>query len=125
MRIYPFVMSFKKNRFRGLTVPKTGVKIRRCVKRHFSVRTFIEVSMKEWTISGSKVVGLKQTLRAVLSHDALTVYLAMNADECIRIEVEKNCQAEGVEVVRIETMRELGHACGIDREASTAAVLKG
>jgi len=79
--------------------------------------------MKDWTISGSKVVGLKQTLRAISNNEVSIVYLANNADDYIRIEVEKACRTNSIELVRVETMRELGNACGIDREASTAAIL--
>lgn len=80
--------------------------------------------MKDWTINGSKVVGLKQTLRAISNKEVSTVYLANNADDYIRVEVEKACSDNSIELVSVETMKELGNACGIDREASTAAILK-
>ncbi len=79
--------------------------------------------MKEFTIRGSRVVGLKQTLRAIGNGTAVEVYLADDADDFIRKSVEKACVDNAVRLIHIGSMKDLGSACGIDREASTAARL--
>lgn len=80
--------------------------------------------MKELLVTSSRVVGLKQTLRAINNQEVSEVYLAVNADDYIRKSVEKACSENDLKLIRVETMKELGSACGIDREASTAATLK-
>ena len=80
--------------------------------------------MKDLILVDSRVVGLKQTLRAIINQEVSEVYLANNADEFIRKSVEKACLENNLKLIKIGTMRELGSACGIDREASTAAIIK-
>ncbi len=71
-----------------------------------------------------KVVGAKQTRRAVEGDAAATVFLAEDANERVTAPIEMLCQAHGVPVVRVPTMRQLGEACGIPVGATTAAIVK-
>lgn len=71
------------------------------------------------------VIGLKQTLKAIQSDRAAKVYLASDADDYIQKSVVEACEQKKLEIVYVNTMKELGEACGIDIGASTAAVIQG
>lgn len=72
----------------------------------------------------SKVVGAKQTKRALTGGKAAAVYLAEDADprvtESIR-ELSRECQ---VPVYEVSSMKKLGQACGISVGAAVAAQLR-
>lgn len=70
------------------------------------------------------VVGLKQVLRALDADQLSAVYLADDADEPIRRRVIERCEACGVAVKQIESMRALGTVAGIDVGAATAGILR-
>ncbi len=70
-----------------------------------------------------KAVGYKQSLKAVKKGRALLVYLAKDVQENLRMSTLEMCLERGVPVVEVETMRELGKTCGIQVEASVAAIL--
>lgn len=71
-----------------------------------------------------KIVGLKQTLRAIQANQAALVYLAQDADLKVVEEIAGLCRKHEVPVEYAETMKQLGKACGIDVGASTACLLK-
>ena len=71
-----------------------------------------------------KVVGLKQTRRAVNDGAAKAVYLAADAQEHLTAPLKALCEQAGIEVVVVETMRTLGETFGIDVGSCAAAVLK-
>lgn len=76
-------------------------------------------------LTGSpKVVGAKQTKRALTEGKALTVYLAEDADPRITEAVRDLSQACGVPVVDVPMMKELGRACGIAVGAAVAALVR-
>lgn len=70
------------------------------------------------------LVGTRQTVKAVKAEKAKSVYLAKDADAHIRKEVETACKNHGVEVIYVNSMTELGAACGIERKTAAAALLK-
>ncbi len=72
----------------------------------------------------SKVAGMKQTMKALEKGEALTVFIARDAEEKIVRPVEALCEAKGVEVHYVDTMQELGKLCGIKVKAATAAILE-
>ena len=74
--------------------------------------------------SGAKVVGAKQTRRAVDSGTALRVFLAEDADPRITEPLESHCKEQGVCVEMVSTMRALGQACNIAVGAAVAALLQ-
>lgn len=80
--------------------------------------------MHELKAANKRIVGLKQTVKAVKSDKAEKVYIAKNADDFVRDSVLDACKNRDVQIIYINTMKELGEACGIDIGASTAAVLK-
>lgn len=71
-----------------------------------------------------KVIGVKQSRRAVRDGLAQLVFLAYDADPALTEPVERQCQEQQVPVVRDFTMKELGQAAGIQVGAAVAALLK-
>ena len=71
-----------------------------------------------------KVVGTKQVKRALSNNKVQKVYIAKDADEKVVAQIVELCEETGIEIVYVETMRELGQQCNIDVSAASAAVLK-
>jgi large subunit ribosomal protein L7A len=72
----------------------------------------------------SKVVGSKQTIRALEKNLVKVVYVANDANKQIRdqiIEKANNCQ---VEIIYVDTMKDLGKACDVEVQTATAAIIK-
>ena len=72
----------------------------------------------------NKIVGTKQVKRAINSQDIETVYIAKDAENNIRNEIEQICMEKQIQVVYVENMKKLGDACGIDVNAAAAALIK-
>jgi large subunit ribosomal protein L7A len=70
------------------------------------------------------VVGTKQVKRAVSSGKAELVLLASDSEDKVIRDLVGLCEASGVEIKYIATMKELGKTCGIDVKAASAALLK-
>ncbi|AKA71405.1 ribosomal L7Ae/L30e/S12e/Gadd45 family protein [Clostridium scatologenes] len=75
-------------------------------------------------LEGNKVVGVKQTIKAIKAGTIKTVYIAKDADDKFIQPVRLLVEEESLELVYIDSMKELGKLCGIDVGAATAAVLK-
>ena len=71
-----------------------------------------------------KVVGVKQLRKALGRGEIRRVFLADDADPAVTEPVEALALEQGVPVTRVETMKELGRACGIAVGASAAGLLK-
>ncbi|WP_172257399.1 ribosomal L7Ae/L30e/S12e/Gadd45 family protein [Saccharibacillus deserti] len=69
-------------------------------------------------------IGTKQTVRAVELGEASEVYVAMDAEQRMIAKITSLCSKTGVKITEVETMRELGKACGIEVGAAMVAVLK-
>lgn len=80
--------------------------------------------MQELKASHKKIVGLKQTVKAVKSGIAKKVYIAEDADNFIKKSVLDACSEKNLQIIYISNMKELGNACGIDIGASTAAIIE-
>lgn len=74
--------------------------------------------------TAKKVVGIKQLRRALADKTADAVFLALDADPALIDPVRQQCCDEGVRVIEVETMRQLGQACGIAVGAATAAIIR-
>ena len=79
--------------------------------------------LRDWN-SRPKVVGVKQSRRAIREGRALQVFLATNADPALTGPLAELCAAEGVPVEQAATMEELGKAAGIQVGAAVVAVLR-
>ena len=73
--------------------------------------------------SQEKVVGVKQSRKAIREGLARLVYLACDADPAITAPVAESCAAAGVPMERSHTMAQLGRACRVSVGASVVAVL--
>lgn len=71
-----------------------------------------------------KVIGLKQSEKAVVKGNALKVYLADDVDSRLILPLQQACQYQSVPVVAGYSMKELGNACGIDVGAAAVTILK-
>lgn len=80
--------------------------------------------MQELKASHKRIVGLKQTVKAVKNGTAKKVYLAEDADDFIKQSVLAACSDKNLQIIYFKSMKELGDACGIDIGASTAAIVK-
>ena len=74
--------------------------------------------------AAEKVVGLKQSHRAVKSGRALRAYMAADAEERITKPFAESCAEAGVELVVVDTMSMLGEACDVKVGAAVAVELK-
>ncbi len=70
------------------------------------------------------VVGVKQSRRAVSDGSATKAFAARDADPEIVNAFAALCEKKGIELVRVDTMEELGAACGINVGAAVAALVK-
>lgn len=75
-------------------------------------------------IPGQKVIGTKQTLRAVKNGRAGVVYIAKDAEERVTSDIRRLAQENSVQIINVPTMKDLGKAFGIEVGAATAALLK-
>ncbi|MDI3316701.1 MAG: ribosomal L7Ae/L30e/S12e/Gadd45 family protein [Bacillota bacterium] len=75
--------------------------------------------------SGSRrVVGTKQTLKAVQRGQARLVCIARDADRKLVEPLLRLCEERHVQVSWYENMKELGQDCGVDVGTAAAAILR-
>lgn len=74
-------------------------------------------------IAPSKVVGVKQTRRALAQRRAIRVYLGRDADPRLTEPLRAMCALAQVPVIDDMTMADLGKACGIAVGTAACAVL--
>lgn len=72
--------------------------------------------------AGYATIGTKQTTRLVELGKATRVFVAKDADPRITAKIINLCKKMGVKVTYIDTMKQLGKACGIEVGAAMAAV---
>ena len=73
--------------------------------------------------SQEKVIGVKQSRKAVREGRACQVYLACDADPALTEPVAEHCAQAGIPVEEAYTMAQLGQACRITVGASVVAIL--
>lgn len=71
-----------------------------------------------------KVVGLKQSRKAIEDGMAHMCYVAYDADGNIRRSLVQLCMTKEVQVDQGHSKKELGIACGIDVDAAVVTILK-
>ncbi len=74
--------------------------------------------------SRHKVVGTRQTMKALEKGEVEMVFVAGDAEEKVIRPVASACDDNGVEVRQVESMDRLGKMFGIKVKAATAAILK-
>ena len=80
--------------------------------------------MLEELRSSEKVIGAKQSRRAVRDGLAQRVFLACDADPALTEPLAAQCQSADLPVSPEVTMKELGQAAGIHVGAAVVTVLK-
>ena len=78
--------------------------------------------MLEKLKNAAKVVGTRRLLRAIQNGEIEEAYVARDADLFILRQVREACAAAGVRMVEVETMKELGQACGIEVKTASAGI---
>lgn len=71
---------------------------------------------------GQKVVGVKQTLKTLKNNQGKVLYIAKDADINITEPILKLAKVNSLQIIFVDTMKELGILCDID-VASAAALL--
>ena len=71
-----------------------------------------------------KVIGKKQTQRALIKNEADSVYIAKDADKRVVNEIIIISEDNNINIIYVETMDKLGKMFGIDVKAAVAATLK-
>jgi large subunit ribosomal protein L7A len=82
------------------------------------IRVLEELSAK------GRVVGVKQTLRAIREGRAASVFLAADAEDRILTPLKTACQETQTPMDASLSRKELGRQCGIEVGTAAAAVLK-
>lgn len=75
-------------------------------------------------LNGNKVIGIKQTTKAIKNGEAQTVYIAKDAEENVIRPVIALASDHSLEIIYVESMKELGRLCGIDVGAASVAIIK-
>ncbi len=71
----------------------------------------------------AKTIGTKETLKAVKNHKVYKVFIAKDAERHIVLPIIEACKESKIEIDEVETMVELGKACGIQVPAAAAALI--
>ncbi len=72
----------------------------------------------------SKVVGTKETLKAIENNIVIKVYLANDIDRYLKNSIINVLNDNNIPIEYVESKFKLGRACGIDVAAASAAILK-
>ncbi|WP_330666295.1 ribosomal L7Ae/L30e/S12e/Gadd45 family protein [Vallitalea sp.] len=74
--------------------------------------------------TNSKVIGLKQTLKALENEEVEVLYVAKDAQDEVTIRPIELAGSKQIPVVYIDTMEELGSVCDVEVKTATAALIK-
>lgn len=80
--------------------------------------------LEELQQASKRSVGVNQSEKAVLKHEAAKVFVAEDADSRVTARLVMLCEDNGVELVKVKTMNEIGKACGIHVKAAAAVIHK-
>jgi len=81
------------------------------------------MSLDDERRSGTLRIGTKQTVKAVEIGAAKKVFVARDADLKLINKIVALAKKTGVEIVYVDSMKQLGKACGIEVGAAMAAVV--
>ncbi|AEY64626.1 ribosomal L7Ae/L30e/S12e/Gadd45 family protein [Clostridium sp. BNL1100] len=71
-----------------------------------------------------KAVGVKQSTKAVENGVASNVIIARDCEQRVVRGIIELCEANAIPVTYVDSMKQLGKACGIDVDAAVACILK-
>lgn len=75
-------------------------------------------------LPNNRVVGAKQTIKAIKTSRVREVYIAKDADEKVIEPIVKLCKENDIKMITISSMRKLGSICDIEVGAATACVIE-
>lgn len=70
-----------------------------------------------------KVIGVKQTLKALQKDLVSVLYIAKDAENRVTEPVETQAKSKGIQIIKVPSMKDLGKAFGIEVGAAVAAIL--
>lgn len=70
------------------------------------------------------LIGTKQTKKAIIQENVEEVFVAEDADQHLIQPIIDLCQEHGIKVNFVDSMKQLGKACGIQVGAAAAAIQK-
>lgn len=80
--------------------------------------------MLEKLKNASKVVGTRRVLRAIQAGEVAEAYVARDADLYIVRQVREACKQANVRMIEVDSMVQLGQACGVEVKTASAGLLK-
>lgn len=80
--------------------------------------------MLERLKNSDKVVGTRRLVRAIRNGEIAEAYIARDADLFIVRQVRHACNEAGVRMVEVDTMKQLGEACGVEVKTASAGIRK-
>ncbi|MGN0746037.1 MAG: ribosomal L7Ae/L30e/S12e/Gadd45 family protein [Aristaeellaceae bacterium] len=80
--------------------------------------------MEDLINAASKAVGTRQVLRGLKAGTLSRVYVANDADTYLFQQVVRAAEDAGVPAVRVQSMKELGQALGLEVACAAAAIVK-
>jgi len=83
----------------------------------------LTTSLEEALKAGKVKIGTKQTMKIVELGQAAEVYVAKDADARITTKVIQLCRRSAIPVTYVDTMKQLGRACGIEVGAAMAVLM--
>lgn len=69
-------------------------------------------------------MGTRQAAKAVARGQAETVFVARDAEPHVVRDLVRLCEEKNIPIIYVDSMAELGRACGIQVAAAAAAVLR-
>ena len=81
------------------------------------------MELKDLETAQKRRIGIKQSLKAISNGNATALYIAKDAEQHVVRSIVKLAEEKDVLIVYIESMLELGKACGIDVGAATAVIV--
>lgn len=72
-----------------------------------------------------RIVGTKQVLRAMKAGKLVRAYVANDVDTFLFQQVVRSAESAGIPVTRVDTMKALGEACGVQVGTAAAGILRG
>jgi large subunit ribosomal protein L7A len=69
-----------------------------------------------------KVVGTKQTLKALEKDEVIQLFIARDAEEKVTRPILTLCKEKDIDPLYVDTMVKLGKMCGIKVKAAVAAI---
>lgn len=80
--------------------------------------------MLESLKNSKKTIGLRQSQKAVEEGLVKVAFIARDAEEKVIRNIREQCEKSSIEIIYVDSMKQLGKACGIGVGAAIACILK-